>query len=98
MSESRVDQLVLPQSTTAEFVAQLRSLGVKLWTEVDQLRLSAPKGSLSDEMKRDPSRLDVYEDYVRNIARWLGTRGDLDLDAREHADVRAPRSPSLADG
>ena len=27
----------------------------------------------SDEMKRDPSRLEVFKDYVRNIARWLGT-------------------------
>ena len=25
-----------------------------------------------DEIKRDPSRLEVFKDYVRNIARWLG--------------------------
>ncbi len=25
----------------------------------------------SEEMKKDPSRLDVFKDYVRNIARWL---------------------------
>lgn len=25
----------------------------------------------SDEMKKDPSRLDIFKDYVRNIARWL---------------------------
>jgi hypothetical protein len=24
-----------------------------------------------DEIKRDPSRLDIYKDYVRNVARWL---------------------------
>jgi hypothetical protein len=24
-----------------------------------------------DEMKRDPQRLVVFKDYVRNIARWL---------------------------
>ena len=27
-----------------------------------------------DEMKRDPSRFEIFKDYVRNIARWLGTR------------------------
>ena len=25
----------------------------------------------SDEMKRDPSRLAIFKDYVHNIARWL---------------------------
>jgi hypothetical protein len=24
-----------------------------------------------DEMKADPSRLDVFKDYVRNLAGWL---------------------------
>jgi hypothetical protein len=52
----------------------------------------------SDEMKRDPSRLEVFKDYVRNIARWLGARGDHDRNARENGDVRAPRSAALADG
>ena len=27
-----------------------------------------------DEMKRDPARLEIFKDYVRNIARWLGVR------------------------
>jgi hypothetical protein len=27
-----------------------------------------------DEMKRDPARFEIYKDYVRNIARWLGVR------------------------
>ena len=27
-----------------------------------------------DEIKRDPARLEIFKDYVRNIARWLGVR------------------------
>ncbi len=27
-----------------------------------------------DEMKRDPARLEIFKDYARNIARWLGVR------------------------
>jgi hypothetical protein len=52
----------------------------------------------SDEMKRDPSRLEVFKDYVRNIARWLGTRGEHNANARENGDVRAPRSAGLVQG
>jgi hypothetical protein len=52
----------------------------------------------SNEMKRDPSRLEVFKDYVRNIARWLGARAEHDASARENGDVRAPRSAALAEG
>ena len=52
----------------------------------------------SDEMKRDPSRLEVFKDYVRNIARWLGAPADHNANARENGDVRAPRSAALAEG
>ncbi len=27
-----------------------------------------------DEIKRDPARFEIYKDYVRNIAQWLGVR------------------------
>jgi hypothetical protein len=27
-----------------------------------------------DEIKRDPARLEIFKDYIRNIARWLGVR------------------------
>lgn len=27
-----------------------------------------------DEIKRDPARMEIFKDYVRNIARWLGVR------------------------
>ena len=27
-----------------------------------------------DEIKRDPARLEIFKDYVRNMARWLGVR------------------------
>jgi hypothetical protein len=52
----------------------------------------------SDEMKRDPSRLEVFKDYVRNIARWLGARAQHNGDATENGDVRAPRSAARAEG
>jgi hypothetical protein len=29
-----------------------------------------------DEIKRDPSRLEVFKDYVHNIARWLRPGSD----------------------
>jgi hypothetical protein len=52
----------------------------------------------SNVMKRDPSRLEVFKDYVRNIARWLGARAGHDGRVGENADVRAPRSAALAEG
>jgi hypothetical protein len=52
----------------------------------------------SDEIKRDPSRLEVFKDYVRNIACWLAAHADHDGKARENGDVRAPRSAALAEG
>ena len=52
----------------------------------------------SDEIKRDPSRLEVFKDYVRNIARWLGARAEHNATARANGDVRAPRSAALAEG
>lgn len=27
-----------------------------------------------DEMRKDPSRLEIFKEYVRNVARWLGSR------------------------
>ena len=27
-----------------------------------------------DEIKRDPARLEIFKDYIRNMARWLGAR------------------------
>jgi hypothetical protein len=49
-------------------------------------------------MKRDPSRLEVFKDYARNIARWLGARAEHNTNARENGDVRAPRSAARAAG
>jgi hypothetical protein len=36
----------------------------------------------SDEIKRDPSRLETFKDYVRNIARWLTPHADRQAGAR----------------
>lgn len=44
----------------------------------------------SDEIKRDPSRLEVFKDYVRNLARWLTPMSDRES-ARD-----APRARSAA--
>ena len=41
----------------------------------------------SDEMKRDPSRLEVFKDYMRNIARWLGARAEHSANPRENGEV-----------
>jgi amino acid adenylation domain-containing protein len=41
------------QSTTANLVVALRTRGVKLWVEGDQLRCAAPKGALSAELKSE---------------------------------------------
>jgi hypothetical protein len=49
-------------------------------------------------MKRDPSRLEVFKDYVRNIARWLDAPAEHNANARENGDVRSPRSAALAEG
>ncbi|HEY5340521.1 MAG TPA: hypothetical protein VIK27_05805 [Candidatus Aquilonibacter sp.] len=39
--------------------------------DVDRGAPSFVTDAPSDEMKRDPQRLDVFKEYVRNIARWL---------------------------
>ena len=55
-----------------------------------------------DEIKRDPSRLDVFKDYVHNIARWLQAGRDHAAEHRgspDHAATpRRPRSPEHAAG
>jgi hypothetical protein len=56
-----------------------------------------------DEMKRDPSRLEIFKDYVHNIARWLQPRRDqAETDptrSREAVEeARRPTSPRLAEG
>jgi hypothetical protein len=55
-----------------------------------------------DEIKRDPSRLQVFKDYVHNIARWLSNRSrDVAAGARSDdsaARSRHPRSAALAEG
>ena len=44
-----------------------------------------------DEIKRDPSRLAIFKDYVRNIARWLAAGTD-------QADERATPSDATDSG
>lgn len=55
-----------------------------------------------DEIKRDPSRLEVFKDYVHNIARWLQAGRDRAAEHRgspDHAATpRRPRSPEHAAG
>ena len=54
-----------------------------------------------DEMKRDPSRLEIFKDYVRNIARWLQPRDGgtgAALSQEEIEKARRPHSLRLAGG
>ena len=37
--------------TTAEFLAYLHNLDIKLWVEEDRLRFNAPKGAMQPELK-----------------------------------------------
>jgi len=43
-------------TSTAEFVAYVRSLDVKLWLEGDRLRLNAPKGAITSELRDELAR------------------------------------------
>jgi len=56
----------------------------------------------SDEFKRDPSKLDIFKNYVRNIARWLQPGRDTkDEDGTQHEEdtaTRQPRSAAYAEG
>jgi hypothetical protein len=61
-----------------------------------------------DEIKRDPIRLEIFKDYVHNIARWLGagrkrsattqTAGATSDATSDRSDASAPRSAALAEG
>jgi hypothetical protein len=56
-----------------------------------------------DEMKRDPSRLAIFKDYVHNIARWLAagsgpTVQRADGSGAADAETRTPRTSALAEG
>ena len=42
--------------STAEFVAYVRSLDVKLWLEGDRLRLNAPKGAITPDLRDELAR------------------------------------------
>ncbi len=53
----------------------------------------------SDEIKRDPSRREIFKDCVRNVARWLGTRPHHRADdEHEGEEVRAVRPAARAEG
>jgi hypothetical protein len=39
--------------------------------DVDRGAPSFVTDTPGDEMKRDPARLEIFKDYVRNLARWL---------------------------
>ena len=53
-----------------------------------------------DEMKRDPSRLEIFKDYVHNIARWLNDGAERVPVAESAADAagRRPRSAARSAG
>ncbi len=48
-----------------------------------------------DEMKRDPSRLEIFKDYVHNIARWLAPSADEDARRGDRERGSRPRATSV---
>ena len=58
-----------------------RAVAVSTFHHLADLNWDTDRGAPSfvtdkpgDEIKRDPARLEIFKDYVRNIARWLGVR------------------------
>ncbi len=56
-----------------------RAVAVSTFHHLADLNWDTDRGAPSfvtdkpgDEIKRDPARLEIFKDYVRNIARWLG--------------------------
>jgi hypothetical protein len=47
---------------------------VDLNMDVDLGAPSFVRDKPGNEMKRDPARLQIFKDYIRNLARWLGVR------------------------
>src|SRR5262245_34362570 len=54
----------------AELLVHLHSLGARVWLEDDHVRVSAPRGVLTDELRRE---LRVHRDEIRE---WLERRRD----------------------
>ncbi len=74
--------------TLEHLLANLRTHDVKLWVENDKLRLSAPKGALSDDLRAELSR--HKEEILRflNSIRSAGRSDAIEL-------VAVPRTESL---
>jgi hypothetical protein len=60
-----------------------RAVAVSTFHQFADLNWDTDRGAPSfvtdkpgDEIKRDPARLEIFKDYVRNIAHWLGARTD----------------------
>ena len=58
-----------------------RAVAVSTFHHLADLNWDTDRGAPSfvtdkpgDEIKRDPARLEIFKDYVRNIASWLGVR------------------------
>ena len=58
-----------------------RAVAVSTFHHLADLNWDTERGAPSfvtdkpgDEIKRDPARFEIFKDYVRNIARWLGVR------------------------
>jgi acyl carrier protein len=68
--------------TTAELVARLRRLNVKLWTEGERLRCNAPKGVLTAALR------DELAASKPELKAWILENGDID-DARSLSPAAA---------
>lgn len=79
------------ERTTDEILSELRSLDVRLWVEGDRLRLSAPKGALSqnlqEELARRKAELLSYLEMVEAASRAPTPIVPLDRGERAGSDL-----------
>jgi amino acid adenylation domain-containing protein/non-ribosomal peptide synthase protein (TIGR01720 family) len=74
--------------TTLEFVSHLRALGVQLWTEDNRLRVNAPEGVLTPELRAELARRKA------ELIAFLRQAGDA-VQATEPTIHPAPRGSGL---
>ena len=72
----------------AELLLELRNLGARVWLEDDRLRVAAPQGALTNEIRRE------LKDRRSELLDWLKRQGSARpaLVAQERAGARLPLS------
>ena len=72
----------------AELLLELRNLGARVWLEDDRLRVAAPQGALTNEIRRE------LKDRRSELLDWLKRQGSARpaLVAQERVGARLPLS------